>query len=654
MANEELVLLPSLTAAQNKDGTISLTKKFVSGVQQFQAHWPGPVRVVIEPDAEQSNNLDNVSLDPKALPFQLDIVDYDEDLGAKLRGAAVALGTVGHRQNHVSRVARDVDVPIVYTTEYTLGTRVQIVEAETNNPVLRLRRSTWAWRQEQRQLRAMRESAGVQANGTPTYEAYRTVHPNTLLYFDTRTTADMIIDNATLDAKLARSRDKPLRLAFSGRMDPMKGVDHLPLIAAELVARGVDFTMSIFGGGSLADSVRRDLSRLSLDDRVRLEGVVDFETELVPRLRADFDLFVCPHVQGDPSCTYMETFACGVPIVGFANEAFSGLLRIADVGWSTPIGDVEAVADRIAQLDRDRDEVVSKCHAARQLASLHTFEATFDRRMEHLQKSQRRPATSGVAISAEAPALPTVSLLDMPLARIDRWELLDHIFSALDEGRGGWLLTANLDFLRRWHRDPWARSLYGAADIVVADGMPLVWAAQLMGDPLPERVAGSSMIWLFAERAAKGGRSIYMLGGEPSAAAAAQVTLQTRWPDLKIAGRSSPMISNPPTDDELDGIRADLEAAKPDLVMVGFGSPKQELVIERLRTSFPSTWMMGVGISFSFVAGHVRRAPPWAQKAGLEWVHRLAQEPRRLARRYLVDDLPFAAQMFARAWRDRK
>ena len=241
----------------------------------------------------------------------------------------------------------------------------------------------------------------------------------------------------------------------------------------------------------------------------------------------------------------------------------------------------------------------------------------------------------------------TIDLMGMAIARIDRWQLLDHMFDALERGKGGWVITANLDFLRRYVKQPHARELYDEADIRVADGMPLVWAASLQGDHLPERVAGSSLIWLLAERAAAAGRSISLLGGDPGAGEACAAELERRNPGLRICGVSSPWFSNPPTAEEVEQTTAALEQAKPDILLVGLGSPKQELVIRALRDRFPNTWMIGVGLSFSFVAGTVRRAPPVLRKLGLEWVHRLAQEPRRLARRYLVEDLPFAFELLA-------
>jgi N-acetylglucosaminyldiphosphoundecaprenol N-acetyl-beta-D-mannosaminyltransferase len=244
---------------------------------------------------------------------------------------------------------------------------------------------------------------------------------------------------------------------------------------------------------------------------------------------------------------------------------------------------------------------------------------------------------------------PTCDLLGMSLARTDAAGLLDHMFERLAAAAGGWVVTANLDFLRRHAREPAMGQLYGGADVLVADGMPLVWAARLQGDDLPERIAGSSLLWAIAERAAREGRSIYLLGGDPSANRNAAAVLQQRWPALRIAGHSSPVVASPPTPAEIEAVRAALAPLAPDLVLVGMGSPKQEQIIDGLRRDLPHAWMIGVGISFSFVAGQVRRAPSWMQRAGLEWVWRLAQEPRRLARRYLIDDLPFSVELFSRA-----
>ncbi len=250
-----------------------------------------------------------------------------------------------------------------------------------------------------------------------------------------------------------------------------------------------------------------------------------------------------------------------------------------------------------------------------------------------------------------APA--NVDVAGMKVANVDRWGLLDQMFAALAEERGGWVVTANLDFLRRFVKDPASRELYNAGDIIIADGMPLVWAAQLQGTPLPERIPGSTLIWLLAERAAQENRSLYFLGGDPGTAAAAKLVLQERWPDLRVVGHSEPWVSSPPSEAELESIAQEIRDCRPDIILVGLGSPKQEYVIQALLHQFPKAWMMGVGISFSFVAGQERRAPVWLRRIGLEWFHRLLHDPKRLAKRYLVDDLPFAFELLLGALKRR-
>lgn len=241
-----------------------------------------------------------------------------------------------------------------------------------------------------------------------------------------------------------------------------------------------------------------------------------------------------------------------------------------------------------------------------------------------------------------------VPLLGMGFARLNSNGVLNVLFGSLRAGRGGWLLTANLDFLRRFVKDEEMRALYGAADVVIADGMPIVWATRLLGDPLPERVAGSTLLMDMACRAAQEGRSVYLLGGGPGAGKEAAAVLVRRLPRLRVAGCSSPWVSSPPTEVELQAAVTEIERSNPDILLVGLGSPKQEYLIRSLRHRFPAMWMVGVGVSFSFISGQINRAPLWVQNIGMEWGYRLLQEPRRLARRYLVEDLPFALGLFAR------
>jgi exopolysaccharide biosynthesis WecB/TagA/CpsF family protein len=242
-----------------------------------------------------------------------------------------------------------------------------------------------------------------------------------------------------------------------------------------------------------------------------------------------------------------------------------------------------------------------------------------------------------------------IELEGVKLHALDEQESVAHVMSAIEHGRGGWIVTPNLDHVRRLQRDEWFREVYRQADLAVADGMPLVWACRLQKTPLPGRVAGSDLIWSLSSAAARRGASIFLLGGDPGTAEEAAARLRERYEDLRIAGIYCPEPGFEQRPATLDEIAARLHFTRPDLVYVALGSPKQERLIQRLRSTLPGAWWLGCGISFSFVAGRVHRAPRWLQRVGLEWTHRLFQEPRRLARRYLVDGLPFAAGLLARS-----
>lgn len=244
-----------------------------------------------------------------------------------------------------------------------------------------------------------------------------------------------------------------------------------------------------------------------------------------------------------------------------------------------------------------------------------------------------------------AAALPTVDLMGFALHAVSEAECVAHIIDRARRGEGGWVVTPNLDHLRRLVRQPSFRDLCARATLRVADGMPLVWASRISGTPLPERVSGSNLIVSLTRAAAGAHIPIYLIGGNPGTAELAARVLSLRFPRLEVRGTycPDPGLESDPL--RLRALAGALRRLAPGIVYVGLGSPKQEILIDRLRNVLPPTWWLGVGISFSFLAGEVRRAPPCVRSIGLEWLHRLAQEPRRLARRYLVQGIPFAAQL---------
>lgn len=244
---------------------------------------------------------------------------------------------------------------------------------------------------------------------------------------------------------------------------------------------------------------------------------------------------------------------------------------------------------------------------------------------------------------------PTIPLMGLDLAAVSERDTINYVLDGVVGGRGGWVCPANLDVLRQWRRSPEVRELVAAADLVVADGMPLVWAGELQGSPLPERVAGSSLILSLTAAAADAGASVFLLGGNPGTAEAAVTKLTELSPQLRLAGTFCPPFGferNPSSIERIEGL---LRAAAPDIVYVGLGFPKQERLIFELRRSLPTTWFVSCGVSFSFVAGEIPRAPARMQRLGLEWLYRMAQEPKRLYRRYLFLGIPFLAHLLSSA-----
>lgn len=265
--------------------------------------------------------------------------------------------------------------------------------------------------------------------------------------------------------------------------------------------------------------------------------------------------------------------------------------------------------------------------------------------------SSTHEAMSPEQLSPEHPA--RITLRGVPIDVMTEKGCVAHIIERSRAGQGGWVITPNLDHMRRAESDDEFRSMLHEADVVVADGMPLIWASRLQGTPLPERVAGSALVWSLAEAAAKADRSLYLLGGDPGAADQAAEVLKKRYPDLRIVGTDCPAFGFDKKPEQMDRVLHKILEAKPDIVYVGLGSPKQERLIRQARVGLPHIWWLGVGISLSFIAGDVKRAPKWVQKIGLEWVHRLLQEPGRLAKRYLVHGLPFAARLLLGAATNR-
>jgi N-acetylglucosaminyldiphosphoundecaprenol N-acetyl-beta-D-mannosaminyltransferase len=196
-------------------------------------------------------------------------------------------------------------------------------------------------------------------------------------------------------------------------------------------------------------------------------------------------------------------------------------------------------------------------------------------------------------------------------------------------------------------------ALLRGARVSIADGMPIVWASRLAGSPLTERVAGSSALHAVAAEAAKAGVPIFLLGGRPGAGERAADLLRARHPGLNV-GHHCPPFGFEQDENASEALQKAVEDFGPAVYFCGFGCPRQERLIAKLAERYPSAWFVGCGGSIDLAAGQITRAPALVQRSGLEWVWRLVHEPRRLFRRYVLEDSPFAARMLVHSLAQRR
>ncbi|MCC6173987.1 MAG: WecB/TagA/CpsF family glycosyltransferase [Chloroflexi bacterium] len=238
-----------------------------------------------------------------------------------------------------------------------------------------------------------------------------------------------------------------------------------------------------------------------------------------------------------------------------------------------------------------------------------------------------------------------VNLGGVNIDQVDRDAVLDRIRGFLVAGQLNQIVTVNLDFVSIAERDPYFRDTLNEAELAVADGMPLVWLSRVMSSPLVERITGVELVDDCCRLVKEVRGSVFLLGAAPGVAEIAAERLHARHPGLRVAGVYAPPFG-PLTDEENERILARISRACPDVLFVALGAPQQDVWIRRNRDRIGMVSVaMGVGGTLDLLAGRVSRAPVWMQRAGLEWLFRLLQEPRRLWRRYIVDDIPMLLRL---------
>lgn len=387
MLSKHLLVISSTASAIVKDKTV-LNSKFVSGMEKFADGWDGPVSCLIpvyetiEPFSEP--------YDTAALPFGVTHwmpgTPIAQDQLAKA-DVVLASGDSSVCLDLVPMV-HGIGGKIAYIIENIPETRRRIMLLDgPRSPLRKGRALLWMQQTERRRRRAFARADGLQVNGYPAWDLYAKLNRDPILFLDNRISADLLATADDIDARHRRLLDgAPLQIVHSGRLEPLKGSHELVPIAAGLRDRNIAFELHIFGTGSLEDEMRADIGARRLDGQVHMHGSVDFTSELVPFCRAKGDIFLSCHLQADPSCTYLESFGAGLPVVGYDNRMWTRLQETSQAGWVSPMGNISAMADAIARLDQDRQGICDASSRAHAFAAQNLFDTVFDLRLQHLQR----------------------------------------------------------------------------------------------------------------------------------------------------------------------------------------------------------------------------------------------------------------------------
>ena len=248
-----------------------------------------------------------------------------------------------------------------------------------------------------------------------------------------------------------------------------------------------------------------------------------------------------------------------------------------------------------------------------------------------------------------------VRLFGFDLDAIRMSDAVQRVYDWVRVADGGcrYVVTPNVDHAVMYQENEPLRAAYDSAALVLADGLPVVLASRLLRKPVPERVAGSDLVpALFDAAESSGGVRVYLLGAAPGVADRAAERISKQWTTVDVVGTYSPPLGFETDEEENTAILERIAHARPDLLIVGLGAPKQELWVHAHRERLQASVALCVGATIDFLAGEKSRAPRWMQRVGLEWLHRLASDPRRLAGRYARDAWVFP-KLIWRDWRSK-
>jgi colanic acid/amylovoran biosynthesis glycosyltransferase len=354
-----------------RGGLLTVDRKFHVGMLRYADLIHSPLVAINPPLQDGQVIMDAIEVLTTNLPYR--IATAQSELRDFIRDAGLVYGYENYLNG--ATIARELGIPYIMMLEYDLQTQMTENSSKVGN-VLRkgIRRARSALNYF-RSIAEMRQAHSLHCNGYPIYEATKSYNTNRLLYLDSRMSADMLIGDKEMESRSADRYDRPLRLLYSGRYEPLKGASDAVKVGMECLRRGLNIEMHCYGQGSQ----KAQMQNIATDSRIHIHDAIPYP-DLV-KLSRTFDVFVCCHIQSDPSCTYLESFGAGLPIVGYDNRMWRGLLTASGAGYASPMGKPSKVVDDIVRLVKNR-EADKLSMRALEFAKQHTFESEFQRRVD--------------------------------------------------------------------------------------------------------------------------------------------------------------------------------------------------------------------------------------------------------------------------------
>ena len=231
-----------------------------------------------------------------------------------------------------------------------------------------------------------------------------------------------------------------------------------------------------------------------------------------------------------------------------------------------------------------------------------------------------------------------IKFMNTEIDNLSMKEALASINNLIRLNKNSFVVTPNVDHIVQLENGGELVEAYKQADLILTDGKPLIWISRWYGTPIKQKISGSDLFPLLCKMAAKKRYRMFFLGAEEGVAAKAAANLMKRYKGLNVVGTYSPPVGFENDESEMAYIEQMIKNAHPHILIVGLGCPKQELFILHNKDRLGVPISLGLGASLDFEAGYIKRAPRWMADMGLEWIYRIMQDPKRLAKRYLVDD----------------